>query len=228
MAQDKKSFIAYSDWKETFDALPDDKAGQLIKHIFAYVNDEDPKTDDILINAVFVNIKNTLKRDLKKWETQYNQRVSAGRKSAEIRRRNAATVQRPSTTVNEKLISSTVSVSVSESVNDNVSVIKEKIKPPVFNFKKSFLELGVDPLILEDWLEVRKKKKAVNSQTAFNGLLAKFKKAGKSASECIKIAAENSWKGFDESWLQNTNNGLTNGLTVGQILRKDEDKKRDY
>lgn len=68
MANGKKSFTAYCDWQETFKSLPDDKAGQLIKHLFAYVNDENPHTDDLLINAVFAQIKATLKRDLKKWE----------------------------------------------------------------------------------------------------------------------------------------------------------------
>jgi len=115
MADNKKSFIAYSDWKDTFDALPNDKAGELIKHIFAYVNDEDPITEDYLINAVFANIKNTLKRDLQKWGKQYEQRVKAGKKSAEVRKRNA-------TSVNERSISSTVSVSVS----DTVSVSEKK------------------------------------------------------------------------------------------------------
>ena len=112
MAQDKKSFIAYSDWKDTFDALPDDKAGQLIKHIFAYVNNDDPQTEDILVNAVFVSIRNTLKRDLKKWENQHQQRIDAGKKSAENRKRNA-------TLVDARESSSTDSVTVSDSVNDN-------------------------------------------------------------------------------------------------------------
>jgi hypothetical protein len=128
MAKEKKSFIAYSDWKGTFDALPNDKAGELIKHIFAYVNDENPKTDDILINAVFSNIKNSLKRDLEKWEKQHNQRKLAGKKSAEVRKRNA-------TAVNGRSISSTVSVSDNVTVNDNV--IKKTILDREADFKKS-------------------------------------------------------------------------------------------
>jgi len=112
MAENKKSFVAYADWKETFDALSDEKAGQLIKHIFAYVNDENPESEDMLINAVFASIKQTLKRDLRKWEKQYAQRVEAGKRSAQVRKHN-------STVVNGRSVSSTDSVSVS--VSDNIS-----------------------------------------------------------------------------------------------------------
>jgi len=70
MAENKKSFTAYCDWNTTFNSLPDDKAGQLIKHLLSYVNDENPETNDLLINAVFASIKATLKRDLIKWEAK--------------------------------------------------------------------------------------------------------------------------------------------------------------
>lgn len=80
MAEGKKSFMFYCDWKDTFDALPDDKAGQLVKHLLSYVNDENPETDDILINAVFANIKATLKRDLKKWEAKSNKNRESANK----------------------------------------------------------------------------------------------------------------------------------------------------
>ena len=89
MANGKISFIAYTSWGDTFHALPDDKAGQLIKHLFDYVNDKNPETDDILIKAVFTNIKQQLKRDLKKWESTSSQRSEIGRlggiKSGEVR-----------------------------------------------------------------------------------------------------------------------------------------------
>ena len=79
MAENKKSFIAYSDWHGMFNALPDDVAGRLIKHIFAYVNDQNPKSDDFIINALFEQIKATLKRDLQKWEKEREQRSEAGK-----------------------------------------------------------------------------------------------------------------------------------------------------
>ena len=46
----------------------------------AYVNDENPETDDVLINAVFAQMKATLKRDLKKWEAKREQNRENARK----------------------------------------------------------------------------------------------------------------------------------------------------
>lgn len=124
MAENKKSFVAYADWKETFDKLPDDIAGKLIKHIFAYVNDENPESNDYVIDAVFSNIKNTLKRDLKKWENQMEQRREAGKRSAEQRALNKSNER--SISLNEKQRNPTVSVNDSVSVSESVSDIKKK------------------------------------------------------------------------------------------------------
>jgi hypothetical protein len=114
MAENKKSFVLYSDTFGLIKQLPDDVAGRLLKHIYAYVNDENPITDELLVNVAFEPIKAQLKRDLVKWEKQTEQRKQAGLKSAEVRKQNA-------TTVNDRSISSTDNVSVS--VNDNVNEI---------------------------------------------------------------------------------------------------------
>jgi hypothetical protein len=76
--------------------------------------------------------KQSLKRDLKKWENQQEQRSEAGKRSAEVRKRNAKLAERDSTTVNERSISSTVNGSVSVNVNDNVNVSSKDdgMKPP--------------------------------------------------------------------------------------------------
>ena len=72
MAKDKKGFVLYVDMKSTFDKLSDEKAGKLIKHIFAYVNDENPECKDFIIEIAFEHIKQQLKRDLKKYEKTCN------------------------------------------------------------------------------------------------------------------------------------------------------------
>lgn len=122
MAQGKKSFIAYSDWQGTFKALPDEIAGQLIKYIFSYVNDENPEPhENFVVNALFEQFKATLKRDLDKWDKQREQRSLAGKRSAELR---ATKTNERSTTVNEQARKPTVNVSdsVNVSVNDSDSV----------------------------------------------------------------------------------------------------------
>ena len=111
MAEGKKSFIAYSDWKATFDELSDEDAGRLIKHIFAYVNDENPVTDNVLIRVAFAQFKQTLKRDLVKWNEQLQQRRDAGKRSAEKRALEKSNER--STVVESRQRNSTDSVSVS-------------------------------------------------------------------------------------------------------------------
>jgi len=114
MAENKKSFILYCDQKGVWDKLNNEQAGKLIKHIIAYVNDENPTTDDFITELAFEPIKQQLKRDLKSWEKQYNQRVEAGKRSAEVRKRN-------STTVDDRSVSSTVNVNGNVNVTDNVN-----------------------------------------------------------------------------------------------------------
>ena len=75
MATGKKSFIAYCDWLETFEELDDAEAGRLVKHLFRYVNDLDPQTEDKLTKMTFIPIKQTLKRDLKKHIIALNRRI---------------------------------------------------------------------------------------------------------------------------------------------------------
>lgn len=135
MAQGKKSFVAYADWKNTFDELPNEEAGALIKHIFAYVNDENPVSDSILIKAIFANIKATLKRDLDKWESQLNQRSEAGKRSAELRALNK--INDSSTVVEIRARNPTVSVS--DTVSENVKVIDNNINTRKLKFAQSLI-----------------------------------------------------------------------------------------
>ena len=79
MAKDKKSFLLYCDLIHTVKQLPDDKAGELFKHILSYVNDENPITDDLVTNISFEPIKQQLKRDLKKYESICDRNSSNGK-----------------------------------------------------------------------------------------------------------------------------------------------------
>ena len=68
MADNKSSFLLYCDIIHTVKKLSDEQAGILFKHILSYVNDEHPVTEDVIIELVFEPIKQSLKRDLQKYE----------------------------------------------------------------------------------------------------------------------------------------------------------------
>jgi len=79
MAEDKKSFLLYADLIHTIEKMPSDKAGDLFKHILAYVNDLNPKTDDLIIQLTFEPIKQQLKRDLLKYKETIQDKSNAGK-----------------------------------------------------------------------------------------------------------------------------------------------------
>jgi hypothetical protein len=68
MAENKTSFLLYCDIHHTIKKLTDNQSGKLFKHILSYVNDENPELNDLLLEVVFEPIKQSLKRDLKRYE----------------------------------------------------------------------------------------------------------------------------------------------------------------
>jgi len=112
MAKDKTSFILYSDYKEHFEILPDDIAGKLIKHIFRYVNDGNPESQDLILNVAFNPIKQHLKRDLKKFEDKKVARKEAGKLGGVAKASNA-----------KKTLAN-----LRDSVSDSVTVNKKRVK----------------------------------------------------------------------------------------------------
>jgi hypothetical protein len=75
----KKSFILYNDMLSIVNDLTDEQAGQLIKTIVSYVNDENPLITDQLIKIAFTPIKNQLKRDLSKWNEEKENKSNGGK-----------------------------------------------------------------------------------------------------------------------------------------------------
>jgi len=75
MAENKKSFIVYTDWKKYIDALNDIQVGQWFRWMFEYCNDkwkdvEIVYPDDVSVKMLCMMTKDTLKRDLKKYEAK--------------------------------------------------------------------------------------------------------------------------------------------------------------
>ena len=131
MADGKKSFVLYSDSKSIIDLLTNEQAGLLLKTLFSYVNDENPKIDNS-IALVFEMIKLQLKRDLKKWEQIKEGRSIAGKASAEARKLAKIKEQNSKNSTNVDFVQQTSTnstVSVNDSVSVNVSVNEKRNIP---------------------------------------------------------------------------------------------------
>lgn len=102
---------------------------------------------------------------------------------------------------------------VKETKVDEIKEIKQTIN--LFNFRKELLILGASENYVNDWLKVRKTKKATNTETALKSFINQVSKSNKTINEVLKICIEKDWKGFQNSWINQKNN-----LTVIEKLNK--------
>lgn len=143
MADNKKSFILYCDLIHTVSKMPDDKAGELFKHILKYVNDENPVTDDLIIQLTFEPIKQQLKRDLSAWNNEREQRRLAGKKGMEARwgKKDNTVITKDNTVITKDnaVIPAITKITdnVTVTVNDNVTA---NVKKDIYKSKREFYE----------------------------------------------------------------------------------------
>jgi len=146
MAKDKKSFILYCDQQGLFNKLPDDIAGKLIKHIFAYVNDENPITTDLLLDIAFEPIKLQLKRDLRKYDVYIEKQRLNGAKGGRPSKPTETQITQPFFEKPKK--ADNVNVNVNENENDTNK--KGFVKPTIEQIKEYMREQGMND-IAENW-----------------------------------------------------------------------------
>lgn len=75
-------------------------------------------------------------------------------------------------------------------------------RKPKYDFKQALIESGVNEDLAEDYLQVRKEKKGVNTKTAFNMLKAQIEKTNYTFESIIRLCTFKSWVGFSASWLK--------------------------
>jgi len=196
MSEGKKSFVLYCDLIHTVEHLPDEMAGKLLKHILEYVNDKDPISNDVMLKLAFEPIKQSLKRDLVKYDSICNRNQTNGLKGGRPKKPKEPTGLNGNPKKPKK----------ADSGNDTVSGNDTDTEIKVFNFKQSLLNYGFDKIIVNDWLEVRKNKKATNSETAYNQFINVIKRAEGQFIDKDKVLAkcvEKDWRGLEYAWLEN-------------------------
>lgn len=119
MAQDKKSFVLYSDLLKSIDHLTNEEKGILFNHLLEYVNDLNPVLEDRLILTAWRPIELQLKRDLIKFNEVKAKRSDAGKKSAEIKALNKLQQDTTNSTSVESV--QQTSTNSTDNVNDNVN-----------------------------------------------------------------------------------------------------------
>ena len=146
MAKNKKSFILYCDQQGVFNKLPDEIAGKLIKHIFAYVNDENPPCDDLLLSIAFEPIKTQLKRDLVKYVDYIEKQSVNGSKGGRPKKANETQKTQPFFEEPKK------AENVTAIVNDNENEISKRgfVKPKIEQVKDYMKEQGMND-IADKW-----------------------------------------------------------------------------
>jgi hypothetical protein len=142
MAEGKKSFIIYCDLIHVVSKLPNEKAGELFKHILEYVNDNNPETDDLLLQVLFEPIKLQLKRDLQKWENESLKRSDSGRlgglKSGEARRKQKEANEASASKSKQTQANEAVTVTVNDNVTVNVIDKEKDFYNQISEFKEKY------------------------------------------------------------------------------------------
>ncbi len=148
MAEEKKSFVLYCDYREHLALLSDSERGQLLMAIFDYQSDGVLPNLPAAAQMAFSFIKAQLDKDADKYAQTVRQRSEAGKKSADAKKQNQPTttninetqetqqsptnsneVQQSSTSTNEAQQTATNSTD-NVNVNDNVNVIYNPPLPP--------------------------------------------------------------------------------------------------
>lgn len=141
MAENKKSFILYCDLIHTIEKMPKEKAGELFLHILQYVNDKNPITDDLIVNLTFEPIKQTLKRDLVKWEKFIEKQRENGLKGGRPKNQtnpNNPTLILANPTKPKKADSVSDSVNVNEIKKNNIDSRKLKFASTLEPFLETY------------------------------------------------------------------------------------------
>lgn len=88
------------------------------------------------------------------------------------------------------------------------------------DFKKELLQLGVTEEVASDWMQVRKKARAVNTETAMKKIKSELAKCKLTPNEAIKTAVEKSWRGFENQWIENEEAKKTTGAASPSGMKK--------
>ncbi len=128
---------------------------------------------------------------------EYRSRQSRGKHAAEIRWKNAPSMQRACNGHARR----TKNDANQEPITNNQEPVKNKNIHSRFDARLFLSEQGVDEKLIADWTTLRRAKKLPLTETAINGVQREATKAGLLLADAITICCERGWAGFKAEWL---------------------------
>ena len=95
---------------------------------------------------------------------------------------------------------------ISNVKNKNNQQTTNKQPTKRFDFRTSLIDYGFKSNLVDDWLKVRKTKKATNTETAFKSFISEIESRQCNINEMLQTSVTNSWSGFKHKWVDNLKN----------------------
>jgi len=138
-----------------------------------------------VLNEFFIStesgfVNDRADREIADYHAKKEQASRAGKASAERRSNARSTDVQP--TINQEPLTK----------NQEPVTIKKTVAPP----------FGVTESVWQDWITLRKSKKAAVTQTALDGIEREAKKAGVSLQVALETCCARGWTGFKAEWME--------------------------
>ena len=225
---ERESFVFYRSFYEGIKELPRDIQGEVLTAIMEYgLNGVTTENQKPITKAMFALIKPQLDANNQRFE---NGKLGAEHGKKGGRPRKGKPQENP--TLTPKKPQENPNLTPNVNVNDNISFLEKKKQksasvdfseeeknnpplsdqketsprvaaaPPPFNFRQAMLSAGFAADLTEEWIKIRKAKKAVNSELAFKTFLGHVQRTGRDKNEILALVVQKQWKGFEASWVQ--------------------------
>jgi hypothetical protein len=184
----RKGFNFLRSYFDVFNELDND--ADRLSFLTSIVNkqflNEDPKDLNFIVNLCYESQRHQIETSVKGWERATNDTLQ-----------NAS----PTTPPTPKGLHPKEVEEKEEEEEEEKGKVEENVATQIFSYKKSLYSLVINKSIVDEWLKVRKAKKAVNTETALNGFLNQVDKTSMTVEQVLTICVERSWSGFKPEWI---------------------------
>ena len=203
----RDSMIFYRSFYEAIKELPLETQGEIYNAIFTYGLDFEVTELSGVSKTIWTLIKPQIDANIKRFENG---------KKPKNKQTESKTESKTEAKNNQEESKTETNNNNNNNVNDNDNVNEKEIK---FDFKKSLLSFGFDSILVDEWLKVRRVKKAVNSEIAFNGFIREVNLNGQDINFILQKCVEKGWRSFESDWLPKQNNNTSVTITLDDKLQ---------